>query len=248
MQDNQQEDDEDEGYVVVGSEGDDSDAAASESKNTDETPQSQSTPQTNLDEDDEDDLYTPDNDVILANKRAHPVLSGLFRSKGTIWLATRPTQRGSWSQAGAMLTIVGDVPFLCTMDPKDYLSGDEEIDKMMKFNIEKGGEWGDREQEVVFIGYKLDKQRLSELLDECLLNDEEWGQWQTIMRDEETDLEAKVQELYNVFDDGFPEWDDEDDHDHEHGEGDDHGHGHAHGLGKTKRSIDNDGQEIPEVD
>ena len=37
-----------------------------------------------------------------------------------------------------------------------------------------------------------------------LLDDEEWEQCQTIMRNDDLDLEAKMDELYNIFDDGFP--------------------------------------------
>lgn len=34
------------------------------------------------------------------NKRESPVWKGLLRSKGFIWLATRPNVHGEWSQAG----------------------------------------------------------------------------------------------------------------------------------------------------
>lgn len=227
----------------------DSDATTSETKDSNESSKSQSTDPTEPDDEDdeEDDLYAPENDVILANKRAHPVFSGLYRSKGTIWLATRPNMRGSWSQAGAMLTLVGDMPFFCTVDPEQYLTGSPDIDGMLQHSIDKGGEWGDREIEIVFIGYKLDKQRLSEQLDECLLTDEEWEQWQSVMRNEELDLEGKVQQLYDLFDDGFPEWEGEDEHDHDH-EGHDHGHDHSHNQVRNISDHAEEMQEIREVD
>ncbi|UKZ67029.1 uncharacterized protein TrAtP1_008193 [Trichoderma atroviride] len=67
-----------------------------------------STPATapSLDDDSKDsntmdlDMVTPSNDAILANKRAHPTLARLFRSKGEYFLATRPHRAGEWSQAG----------------------------------------------------------------------------------------------------------------------------------------------------
>lgn len=43
--------------------------------------------------------------------------------------------------------------------------------------------WGDRRQELVFIGEKLDREALSAALDKCVLNDEEMKQWESIMED-----------------------------------------------------------------
>lgn len=53
--------------------------------------------------------------IILQNKKIHPAFSGLLRSKGFIWLATRPNQHGEWSQAGGMLTLGGGAPWFCTV-------------------------------------------------------------------------------------------------------------------------------------
>lgn len=39
---------------------------------------------------DECELEIPDPSVVLANKKANPLVSRLFRSKGEYWLATRP--------------------------------------------------------------------------------------------------------------------------------------------------------------
>lgn len=50
-----------------------------------------------VDMEEEDPLELPDSDVILANKRAHPLFSRLFRSKGEYFLATRPGRAGGKS-------------------------------------------------------------------------------------------------------------------------------------------------------
>lgn len=42
----------------------------------------------------EDPLELPEPAEILANKRAHPLFSRLFRSKGEYFLATRPGRAG----------------------------------------------------------------------------------------------------------------------------------------------------------
>mgnify|MGYP000915930941 CR=1 FL=1 len=73
-------------------------------------------------EEEEDPLDIPPNATILANKRAHPTLSRLFRSKGEFYLATRPHRAGDWSQAGAMLTLTGGRAWFCTGGP-DAVSG-----------------------------------------------------------------------------------------------------------------------------
>ncbi|CAM1503644.1 Fc.00g012350.m01.CDS01 [Cosmosporella sp. VM-42] len=177
---------------------------------------------------DSEELLTPPNEVILENKRQHPTLARLFRSKGEFLLATRPHRCGDWSQAGAMLTMRGGRPWFCTLPPEEYLTGEEEIDALVRNDIEKGGEWGDRRQELVFIGEKLNHTALETMLDECLLNDAEFSEWEGVMRDGALSDIQKREALEELFDDGFPDWfDDEDAEDHE---GHDHSHPHIQGI------------------
>ncbi|ROT36453.1 CobW/HypB/UreG, nucleotide-binding domain-containing protein [Sodiomyces alkalinus F11] len=177
-------------------------------------------------EDDADPLDMPSNEAILANKRAHPLFSRLFRSKGEFFLATRPRRVGDWSQAGAMLTLTGGRLWFCTLPEEAYITGDEEIDSLIRHDISKGGEWGDRRQEIVFIGENLDTAVLTETLDKCLLTDKEFDMWEDVMRNGPEDDKEKQKVLQDIFDDGFPDWPEEDDEgDHE---GHDHGPGHHH--------------------
>lgn len=176
------------------------------------------------------DMSAPPDDVILSTKRQHPVLARLFRSKGEFFLATRPHRAGEWSQAGAMLTMSGGRPWFCTLAPEEYTTGDAEVDGLVQHDIAKGGEWGDRRQELVFIGERLDHVALEAMLDECLLSDAEFGEWEEVMRDARLDGGEKREALEDIFEDGFPAWSEEDDEDKE---GDDHaGHDHSrrHGL------------------
>jgi len=197
-----------------------------------------------VEEDDEDDGDSEDDDnpmppfpsnaTILANKAAHRYFAKLFRSKGEIWLATRPDRAGEWSQAGAMLTLQGGRPWFCVTDSAEWHSGNKEIDDMVEHDMKSGGVWGDRRQELVFIGENLDIKGVENELDNCLLRDEEWETWQEMMLDgegpnggDEGEREAKCDSLAKVFEDGFPDWmdgDDGPDHDHTH---DDHV-GHVH--------------------
>ncbi|ORY71418.1 CobW/HypB/UreG, nucleotide-binding domain-containing protein [Pseudomassariella vexata] len=170
-----------------------------------------------MEDEDEDPLNPPSNQEILANKSSNPIISRLFRSKGEFFLATRPHRAGEWSQAGAMLTLIGGRPWFCTLPEEDYITGNKEIDALVLHDIKKGGEWGDRRQELVFIGENLDIKGISGLLDECLLNDEEWEAWVEVMSDSELESnEARMEALEQLFDDGFPDWPEDHDHDSEH--------------------------------
>ncbi|KAH6886415.1 P-loop containing nucleoside triphosphate hydrolase protein [Thelonectria olida] len=199
---------------------------------------------TEKDDDDEqqDDLTPPSNEIILANKRTHPILGRLFRSKGEFFLATRTTMAGNWSQAGAMLEMTGSRPWYCTLPEEEYLPDDEQAAKLVKHDISLGGEWGDRRQEIVFIGERLNHTALEAMLDECLLTDSEYKNWEETMRNERLSDAEKHEALEDMFDDGFPDWE-VDDHDHDH-DGDDEedeeeqkGHGHDHSHHKNLRSI-----------
>ncbi|RSL93584.1 hypothetical protein CEP52_013172 [Fusarium oligoseptatum] len=182
----------------------------------------------------EDQFPVPPNEVLLANRRKDPLFSSLFRSKGEFFSATRPHRAGEWSQAGAMLSLTGGRPWFCTLPPEEYTTGDRHVDRLVQHDIAKGGEWGDRRQELVFIGENLNHQGLRDVLDTCLLTDEEFDKWQQIMRNIELDDQAKHDALAEAFEDGFPDWpgDDEDEehdyrHSHDHS-GHNHHHGHRH--------------------
>ncbi|CAK7205967.1 hypothetical protein SEUCBS139899_008747 [Sporothrix eucalyptigena] len=160
------------------------------------------------DEEEVDDS-PPENSVILANKRASPLFRRLFRSKGEFFLATRPQQAGEWSQAGAMLTLRGGRPWFATLPQEEYMTGDAEVDRLVQFDLKSGGEWGDRRQELVFIGENLNIPALEEALDACLLDDCEFADWESVMRraDKAEDVKAKLEEvLQDMFEDGFPDW------------------------------------------
>ncbi|KAH8670542.1 P-loop containing nucleoside triphosphate hydrolase protein [Ilyonectria robusta] len=189
---------------------------------------------TKVDEDyamlESEDLCPPSNEVILENKRKNPTLGRLFRSKGEFFLATRPNRAGDWSQAGAMLTMTGGRPWFCTLPPEEYTTGDEEVDGLVQHDIKMGGEWGDRRQELVFIGERLDNQALEAMLDECLLTDSEYTKWEKTMRNAKLGESEKRDVLEDLFEDGFPDWPRDDEEDHE-------GHDHTHPT--NLRSIKN---------
>ncbi|KAK0129679.1 hypothetical protein ONS96_000242 [Cadophora gregata f. sp. sojae] len=146
----------------------------------------------------------------LANKKSHPLFHNLLRSKGFVWLATRPNQSGDWSQAGAMLTFSPGLQWFANVPREQWpLPAGEagiELTKMIERDFE--GEWGDRRQEVVLIGEGLDVEGLTRTLDGCLLSDAEMGEWERVMRLEGVGEKTRVEMLGKLFEDGWEEWDD----------------------------------------
>ncbi|EAQ86898.1 hypothetical protein CHGG_08151 [Chaetomium globosum CBS 148.51] len=217
---------------------DDSDSNSDDSNEGDSASDSDSNTAMEDDDDDDDEeededaaattseLSPPPNDTILRNKRAHPLFRRLFRSKGEFLLATRPQRAGEWSQAGAMLTLAGGRPWFCTLPREHYVTGDAEVDRLVAFDVARGGQWGDRRQEIVFIGEGLDEQGLAAVLDACLLTDGEWEAWEEVMREVGLGEEERVERLRALFEDGWPDWSEDAAHDHDHGDGEGHeGHG-----------------------
>lgn len=54
--------------------------------------------------------------VALTNKTNDPLFKGLPRSKGFVWLATRPGLHGEWLQAGTILTLQGGCLWSCVLE------------------------------------------------------------------------------------------------------------------------------------
>lgn len=98
--------------------------------------------------------------------------TGVLRSKGLFWIATRPDLIGLWSQAGG----AGNVRWVgrwYAAIPRDQWPKDEE--EYQRLQGVWDSEYGDRSQELVLIGRKMDRAALSAKLDACLVTDEEWS-------------------------------------------------------------------------
>jgi len=94
----------------------------------------------------------------------------LLRSKGWFWLATRFHEAGSWSQAGGIMHHGYAGRFWAAM-PDEHWPNDLEWRARI---LEKWGEpWGDRRQEIVFIGQDMDVLAATAALDACLLTEVE---------------------------------------------------------------------------
>ena len=94
----------------------------------------------------------------------------LIRSKGFFWLATRPEFAGQWSQAGGIAHYGFAGMFWKAVPKKDWPSDEDYLESIKEQWVEP---FGDMRQELVFIGQNLDKEKILERLDECLLTEDE---------------------------------------------------------------------------
>ncbi|KIS72076.1 uncharacterized protein UMAG_12104 [Mycosarcoma maydis] len=148
----------------------------------------------------------------LEAKNASETFAPLLRSKGFIWLATRPLMFGEWSQAGIMLTLQGGARWRCELDAEMWPQ-DKEIVEAIKKDFQEP--WGDRRQEIVLIGKSMrdgGEDKLRAALDKCLLTDDEMKQWEDIMNDPSLEtIKDKEHKLQDMFEDGFEDWPDHED-------------------------------------
>lgn len=105
--------------------------------------------------------------MIEAEEAALP---GILRSKGFLWLASRHDFAYEWAQAGVSLQLRPAGLWWAAADPED-LPEEEELRAEIEAQFHEP--YGDRRQEIVFIGQNLDREAILAALDECLLTDEE---------------------------------------------------------------------------
>lgn len=95
---------------------------------------------------------------------------GVIRAKGFFWLATRPHHVGELSQAGPLVRTTKMGLWWASV-PKSRWPDDEGFTKAMAPYMDQ--EWGDRRQEIVFIGADpMDRDEITAQLDDCLVQAE----------------------------------------------------------------------------
>lgn len=92
---------------------------------------------------------------------------GVIRAKGHFWLATRPQWVGELSQAGAIVRNEA-MGFWWAAIPKERWPDHPEWRAAIEKNWSEV--WGDRRQEIVFIGRGMDRAELTRRLDACLIS------------------------------------------------------------------------------
>lgn len=89
----------------------------------------------------------------------------IIRSKGLVWLDDDNYMSYCFEQAGKQRTISETGAWLAAMSKKEIeyiLKHDSEVRKIWDSNV------GDRMNKIVFIGQKLNKEKITKMLDECL--------------------------------------------------------------------------------
>ncbi|QHO74486.1 4-hydroxytetrahydrobiopterin dehydratase [Bradyrhizobium sp. CCBAU 051011] len=92
---------------------------------------------------------------------------GVIRAKGHFWIATRPQWLGELSQAGAIVRTEG-LGFWWANVPADRWPDDPFWRQSLKKNWSEM--YGDRRQEIVFIGTNMDQDAITARLDACLVS------------------------------------------------------------------------------
>ncbi|EFK34594.1 Uncharacterized GTP-binding protein YjiA [Chryseobacterium gleum] len=98
---------------------------------------------------------------------------GTIRAKGLFWLASRPDDALNFSQAGGSFRLEKAGVWWCSM-PLSHRVQYSSFAENQSF-IEKRWDknWGDRINELVFIGQNLDKDQMLSDLQHCLINERE---------------------------------------------------------------------------
>ncbi|MCG8490965.1 MAG: zinc metallochaperone GTPase ZigA [Sneathiellales bacterium] len=114
---------------------------------------------------------------------------GVIRAKGHFWLATRPDWVGELSQAGSLVRTTA-MGFWWSAIPKQHWPDHPEWRQTIDANW--SDIYGDRRQEIVFIGSNMDEPALRAKLDACLVA--------------ETGTDEMTPDLWKTLPDPFPVW------------------------------------------
>jgi G3E family GTPase len=118
----------------------------------------------------------------------HSEWDGVVRSKGYFWLASRMDFAGLWSQAGATCRHGAAGLWWSAVDKADW---PQDADYLANIASKWDGDYGDRRQELVFIGMQMNQAEIRAKLDACLLTDDEMTQGEAVWR---------------TYADPFPDW------------------------------------------
>jgi len=102
----------------------------------------------------------------------------IIRSKGIFWIASRPENAILWSQAGGSLKAEIYGRWWASVSLKQRAMSQDYMDNQDFIQEKWDEDWGDRMNELVFIGQDMDKEQIAADLDQCLLADFEIAQMQ----------------------------------------------------------------------
>ena len=101
--------------------------------------------------------------------------NNIIRSKGLFWLASRPNQALIWSQAGGSLKSDSAGVWWSSMSFEKRIMQNSFIENKDQIEEDWDSKYGDRKNEIVFIGQNMNKKLITSLLDNCLFTEFEEG-------------------------------------------------------------------------
>ncbi|MBP6095326.1 MAG: GTP-binding protein [Methyloversatilis sp.] len=139
----------------------------------------------------------------------HEKWRGVLRSKGYFWLASRNSHVGEWEQGGAISRLRSGGHWWCFTRQEEWPTA---AGHLALIHSRWDADWGDRRQDLVFIGMGMDEAALKSRFDACLLTDDEM---------------AFGEAAWINLTDPLPAWHDDHDHNH-HGDHPDDAAGPGH--------------------
>ena len=94
--------------------------------------------------------------------------NNIIRSKGLFWLASRPDQALIWSQAGGSLKSDSAGVWWSSMSFEKRIMQSSFLENKEQIEKDWDRKFGDRKNEIVFIGQSMDEKLIKSLLDNCL--------------------------------------------------------------------------------
>ena len=105
--------------------------------------------------------------------------SSIIRAKGLFWLASRPDDAINFSQAGGSSRLEKAGVWWASMTFNERLKYQSFADNREYIESKWSKHWGDRMNELVFIGQDIEKEKMIADLEKCLLQDSEQLQFES---------------------------------------------------------------------
>merc|ERR1719330_1342632 len=127
-----------------------------------ETPELSDEEKLKKEQDKREQLEKTQAEATEKQKKRTDLMGELLRSKGFFWLATSNDVIGGWQQAGNVLRIEPESPWMCLLpeDERKELMNEELVMEDMKNEAGELYEYKDRRQEIVFIGHRRKRARM----------------------------------------------------------------------------------------
>jgi G3E family GTPase len=105
--------------------------------------------------------------------------NGVIRAKGLFWLASRQNDAINFSQAGGSSRLEKAGVWWISMPFNERIKNQSFVDNKEYIESKWHKQWGDRMNEIVFIGQDIEKEKMITDLEKCLLQDSEQIQFES---------------------------------------------------------------------